>query len=439
MGAPDKDYVSQCKLVADKIFRLVQMKSKYDADRCRIVGGLAKKTSTFVKIDADLVIFVNVVPGNVLSTKKKVLEDWFDILLMNTDLKEEDIRKSPFSLQFFYKNVEIDLLVAINFDSDPSIQQRLAMKHIKTSPDPRKTSDQMSSELTELAVHFMKNKSKFCHDLARLAKFWSQTILYPEYVSGKSTMMEMIGVRAAMVEESRKPGQPSYQAAFNAFLEMVADMSSIKLIFYDHYQKTDVPSQISSQVPLLLDPTNPYNNLFSREVVVSGDNNNNPGKGSKFLDLFSDCAKHTIEILTMGLPQTHNLFLPQPMMWNNPMIKAVVPHTYYISVEDYHDPMPRDKGRVGFPPQVQRIVEIMMWGYTCAIKAAEAEKPNSTAEELKQKVIDTVDKMENRKLEWIIRQDRHDTRDTTMMMPLMGGNKGKAVFLSFNITVHVSV
>ena len=53
------------------------------ADRCRIVGGLEKKTSTSLKVDADLVIFVNIAPGTILKTKERVLDDWLEVLLLN--------------------------------------------------------------------------------------------------------------------------------------------------------------------------------------------------------------------------------------------------------------------------------------------------------------------------------------------------------------------
>ena len=58
--APPQKYVDRCKEVTDKLFKIIQSNSRYDADRCRIVGGLEKKTSTSLKVDADLVIFVNV-------------------------------------------------------------------------------------------------------------------------------------------------------------------------------------------------------------------------------------------------------------------------------------------------------------------------------------------------------------------------------------------
>ena len=96
-----------------------------------------------------------------------MLDDWQDVLLLHTKLVESDINKTSHSLQFTFDEVEIDLLAAINFDTKMENQQRMVMDHIKNSPDPKATSGHMSAELTELALSFMKSKSKFCHDIAR--------------------------------------------------------------------------------------------------------------------------------------------------------------------------------------------------------------------------------------------------------------------------------
>merc|ERR1719481_426732 len=158
-------------------------------DRCKVVGGLEKKTSTCIKVDVDVVIFVNVPPGDILKTKNNILRDWFDILLLNTDIKEEHVKQTQHSLQFNFEGIEMDLLVAVNFSSDVAKQQKQVMQYINNNEKPAKTSSNMSAELTELAVQFVKKKSKFVHDLARLAKFWNQTILFSGYISGRSTIV----------------------------------------------------------------------------------------------------------------------------------------------------------------------------------------------------------------------------------------------------------
>ena len=48
--APPEAYVDKAKAVVDRMFKLLQNNSQYEFDRCRVLGGLEKKTSTFVKV-----------------------------------------------------------------------------------------------------------------------------------------------------------------------------------------------------------------------------------------------------------------------------------------------------------------------------------------------------------------------------------------------------
>jgi len=436
--APPEDYVKLCKKVADELFCLLQKKSRSKAARCKIVGGLAKQTSTSVKMDADLVVFVNVDPGNILETKKKVLDEWLNIIIQNTDLEEINIKKSPFSVKFELKNVKVDLLVAINFDKNPKIQQELVMEQIEASPDSFKASGQMSSELTELAIEFLEKKSKFCHDLARLAKFWSQTILITEFVSGKSTIMETMAVKAAMQEESRRPGNPDYWAAFKNFLEMVSDISNINLVFDDHYIVSEVPSSVI-QVPLILDPTNPYNNFLSTNqgLTIYGDNNvTNYGN---FLTLFSNCAKNTLSILENN--SFSLIFRPQPVLWKSAIFKVVVPQDYRVSCEDSPDLMPTLKIRSFLSPKVKHVLDTLLSVYTCVVKSAEGDSPDLSENEMMEKVKEAVVKI-NWNTTWRGSiGGPHDKRAVSLFVPLNFGKhgvklkQGRAMCISFNIKV----
>ena len=61
----------------------------------------------------------------------------------------------------------------------------------------QKLKKKLQSSLTSENVRWMKSKSKFVIDIARLAKFWSQTVLYVGNGSGKSFFVEIIAVSAA--------------------------------------------------------------------------------------------------------------------------------------------------------------------------------------------------------------------------------------------------
>ncbi len=55
--------------------------------------------------------------NNILKMKGDILDNWEDILLVKTHLKEENI-KTKYSLQFVHESIPVDLLVTINFGEE---------------------------------------------------------------------------------------------------------------------------------------------------------------------------------------------------------------------------------------------------------------------------------------------------------------------------------
>ena len=51
----------------------------------------------------------------------------------------------------------------------------------------------------------------------------------------------------------------------------VKNIGSTHVVFDEFYQNSDVPKNILSQKPLLMDPVNPYNNLLKLKANVSGE------------------------------------------------------------------------------------------------------------------------------------------------------------------------
>ena len=86
----------------------------------------------------------------------------------------------------------------------------------------------MGSELTHAGVDWMRKKSVYVSDIARLAKFWSQTVLYIGCGNGKSFFLELVAVSAAMeVEGTRK----DHSQAFKRFLSYMVRMDQTRIVF----------------------------------------------------------------------------------------------------------------------------------------------------------------------------------------------------------------
>ena len=94
------------------------------------------------------------------------------------------------------------------------------------------------------------------------------------------------------------------------FLEIVQDIGQQRIIFdysIDFYSRSDTPDEILAQKPLILDPSNPYNNVMSSFPPLAQQR-------------FSDCAKETLRRLeavgkeiemAQEFPHLKEIFLPQ--------------------------------------------------------------------------------------------------------------------------------
>ena len=164
---PPPTWKDKARRTIDKVFEILKRNSKYGLDRCRIVGGFEKGTSTNLKVDVDtgkkkgdtnsfdatvwhnfhkhlhsftiilglsfnftlystlinlilpfsLPIFLAVIyfndPSNAIS-REDILKEWEELLLQNTNLKESDIRRTEFVLTFSLNDVPIDIVAVRN-------------------------------------------------------------------------------------------------------------------------------------------------------------------------------------------------------------------------------------------------------------------------------------------------------------------------------------
>jgi len=223
-----KNFVTKIRSVVDKkLFKLLQEKSKFSLDRWRLVGGLEKKTSTLIKVDADIVVFYNEDGANGLD----VIDDFQNILLLNTSLSQEDIEISSNEvMQFSIDGIPIDLVIAknnVDKESNKNViesQRKNSLREMTKSGSyvDNKAAVNLNFQLAESSVEFMKKKSKFVHDMARLGKYWNQVILLKpidgvfldyrevmmkeQHVHGRSMIFELLGARAAIEEEETHDG-----------------------------------------------------------------------------------------------------------------------------------------------------------------------------------------------------------------------------------------
>lgn len=165
------------------------------------------------------------------------MDDFEDILLLaQLPQKQTGMRKTRFSIQFRYGGLDVDLLPAIDFVSakpisDPASEQ--AFHVLQRICKQKDEAYYYSSALAETQLAFMKSQSPFIHDLVRLCKLWNKSLLIDDYISGRSTLMELVAVYAGKKEEDRTcfKERQSLLSAFDTFLSLMQRFSQIKIEF----------------------------------------------------------------------------------------------------------------------------------------------------------------------------------------------------------------
>ena len=165
----------------------------------------------------------------------------------------------------------------------------------------------------------------FLLQVARLTKGWNSTIICTEPLFGRSYSFELLGIAAGREEQQEGEEDvnphPSILRAFRLFLKMVANIGQQRVIFSysdDFYSEYDTPDDILKQKPLILDPSNPYNNVMAG---FSGRNS------TVIQNIFSDGAKESLKRLerveeeierAVEFPHLKEIFLPQPRPFEGP-------------------------------------------------------------------------------------------------------------------------
>ncbi|XP_071847659.1 2'-5'-oligoadenylate synthase 3-like [Apostichopus japonicus] len=232
-------------------------------NRLEVVGSIGKKTSLWISMDIDIVVyFDDVVPpfDNIIETLKCFVKSNYD----------PNCQVTKHAVMFKYGEFFVDLLPATNFVPNynnyrgrTQIQVNNVLKCLKSNSNLRHK--EFSSSLSGAAVGFLKEQDSFTHSLCRLAKYWAMTVPLKGFCPGRSTIMELLAVKAA--EETKIEQRQNIIQGFRTFLFKVRKINELE-IFWEHcYTQDWIPLEILDEPPYLMDPTNPFNNLLSPRAV----------------------------------------------------------------------------------------------------------------------------------------------------------------------------
>jgi len=457
------DYVKKVKKVMQQIFELLH-KSKVPLDRCRLVGGLEKKTSTPIKADADVVVFFN----DVGKSKESILQDFQDILLLNTNLKERQIKIKHHSMKFVMNGIPFDLLIAKNNvppNSNDVIgdQRKMSMLEIEKASNYtlhkkmealtlsaycKSLLEDLGVQVTESSVEFIKKQGKIAHDLAKLAKYWNQQMLFKKYVYGRSTIMELLAIKAGQEEENNNP-HPSLGNALKRFLEKVCFIEQCNIYFLEYYNLNDIPADMLLQKPLLLDPSNQFNNLLeSKQGKFKVKPNTNL---NEFMSFISNAAGICLQMIGNGCRDVNMIFYPQPLLYQLKKREewiVIKQGSYLVSIDKIDELGPMEKhnmmvdcmpGYVIRDPKGDKFmydIEAILFAYSGYIYNLMGTKKYLSDTEIKDGMESFINKMNDRECTWIPSSESHATKAVSMFIPIevySNLTRGLCISLDFHV------
>lgn len=202
-----EDDIAKGRQLGHYICNLIEKYGEFKTDRILFGGSFGKGTSTFLKVDVDITIFVNWPEEMKLEFRRDeclleilgwVKQDWKKVLMEHTHLSEKDFRGRN-AVKFTLQNFQFDLCPGINVSRD-SRQQAIKFRQIYQFPVdiskmgvPHTTA--ISYSKSESSFEFVMKQSEYVKDLCRLTKFWQQGIPCIEYKSGRSFLFEVIAIR----------------------------------------------------------------------------------------------------------------------------------------------------------------------------------------------------------------------------------------------------
>lgn len=282
------------------IIDLLREAKNVNIKKYEVVCETAKEISIVGSIDFECFVFID-------SSISEAMECFEEVLIDNTYMQSDEINKTPIqeptALKFSYRGINFNIMVIsvtpamaaeynLNEDADNTqeacISERQASVILSSYKDGsnKLTQNELQEKTPGLCVltrRFMKAQSVFVGDIARLGKYWNNTLILDKEMEGDCFMnvrlaiIELIGVAAGCEQET-------HLKAFRNFLQKIRDIRSMKLSFSSNqsfYKITDIPHELRTAPPFLMDPVNPYHNYLH-------------GVGDTVLQMFSTFAEVTL-------------------------------------------------------------------------------------------------------------------------------------------------
>lgn len=281
-----EEEIDNGKLQMDHIIQLFQQTQNINIKKCEVICGTAKEISIVGHIDFECFVFVDA--SSEVEEKNDQTDDMLastiqhfeDTLVENTYIQREEIKKIPIQnpnmMKFNYRGINFDIIVVVvttamlsefHLDEESCVSELQAGIILSSYKNNSKLSVQKLQELEPglcfLIRKFMKEQAPFVCDIARLGKYWNNTLILDKemedsFMHVRLAIIELIAIAAG-------GEKTTHLKAFRNFLQKIRDIKSMKLTFSSQqsfYKVTDIPCEFRTAPPFLISPVNPHHNYL---------------------------------------------------------------------------------------------------------------------------------------------------------------------------------
>ncbi|XP_077995522.1 2'-5'-oligoadenylate synthase 1A-like isoform X2 [Glandiceps talaboti] len=267
---PTEEFNRVAQYDVQRLATLLQHNTGYSVNRVVKCGSFGKGTQVKGFADVDCVVILNDI--NDLRTLKHdgrdILDKLKELVQVNWQATVEIDRLTRFSAQFdmlvHREKMKVDLLPTFDVLRQNTLAE--VYRHLMSSSGLDKQFH--SAALCEYQVEFIKKQPARVKNLVRLIKYWNKMVVKKAVSLGSKSRyptsypMELITIH--VWEKAGKPSSFDMAMAFKAVLHRLTNYQTIRAVWYDNYDAGMASKgMMGMRSPILLDPANPTNNVFS--------------------------------------------------------------------------------------------------------------------------------------------------------------------------------
>ncbi|XP_077996120.1 2'-5'-oligoadenylate synthase 1-like [Glandiceps talaboti] len=266
---PTEETNRQAQDCVQRLVTLLQHNVDYSVKRVVKSGSFGKGTQVKGFADLDCVAVLNNIKDfrELKDKRKDILDNLGKKIETNWQATVEIEKETTFAVQFGMtvggETMKVDLLPTFDV-----LRQKKTLKEVYRDILSTTSSNQQfySAALCQYQIEFIQKQLTRVKNLIRLVKYWNKKVVKKLARHGEkyptSYPMELITIH--VWEKAGEPSSFDMAMAFKAVLHRLTNYQTIRAVWYDNYDaEMASKGMIGMRSPILLDPANPTNNVFS--------------------------------------------------------------------------------------------------------------------------------------------------------------------------------